>query len=75
MANAQGNASSTEASDAAAASQKLRVIAASSTLSLPIAANQCSPIPMGGKLIRGTVVNGEVGQFQVTMRVGFLVED
>ena len=27
------------------------------------------------KEIRGTVVNGEVGQFQVTMRVGFLVED
>ena len=25
--------------------------------------------------IRGTVVNGDVGQFQVTMRVGFLVED
>jgi len=25
--------------------------------------------------IRGTVVNGEVGQFQVTMKVGFLVED
>jgi hypothetical protein len=27
------------------------------------------------KELRGTVVNGEVGQFQVTMRVGFLVED
>jgi len=27
------------------------------------------------KEIRGTVVNGEVGQFQVTMKVGFLVED
>ena len=27
------------------------------------------------KEIRGTVANGEVGQFQVTMRVGFLVED
>jgi len=27
------------------------------------------------KEVRGTVVNGEVGQFQVTMRVGFLVED
>jgi dodecin len=25
--------------------------------------------------IRGTVVNGDVGQFQVTMKVGFLVED
>jgi hypothetical protein len=25
--------------------------------------------------IRGTVVNGEVDQFQVTMKVGFLVED
>ena len=25
--------------------------------------------------IRGTVANGEVGQFQVTMKVGFLVED
>ncbi len=25
--------------------------------------------------IRGTVVNGSVGQFQVTMKVGFLVED
>ncbi len=25
--------------------------------------------------IRGTVVNGNVGQFQVTMKVGFLVED
>jgi hypothetical protein len=27
------------------------------------------------KEIRGTVANGEVGQFQVTMRIGFLVED
>ncbi|HEV3354947.1 MAG TPA: dodecin [Acidimicrobiales bacterium] len=27
------------------------------------------------KEIRGTVVNGDVGQFQVTMKVGFLVED
>jgi dodecin len=27
------------------------------------------------KEIRGTVANGKVGQFQVTMRVGFLVED
>ena len=27
------------------------------------------------KELRGTVVNGEVGQFQVTMKVGFLVED
>ena len=27
------------------------------------------------KEIRGTVANGEVGQFQVTMKVGFLVED
>ena len=26
------------------------------------------------KEIRGTVANGDVGQFQVTMRVGFLVE-
>jgi dodecin len=25
--------------------------------------------------IRGTVVNGDVDQFQVTMKVGFLVED
>ena len=25
--------------------------------------------------IRGTVVDGEVGQFQVTMKVGFRVED
>ena len=25
--------------------------------------------------IRGTVVNGEVDQFQVTMKIGFLVED
>jgi hypothetical protein len=25
--------------------------------------------------IRGTVANGEVAQFQVTMKVGFLVED
>jgi dodecin len=25
--------------------------------------------------IRGTVVDGDVGQFQVTMKVGFLVED
>jgi flavin-binding protein dodecin len=25
--------------------------------------------------IRGTVVNGEVGQFQVAMKVGFRVED
>jgi hypothetical protein len=25
--------------------------------------------------IRGTVANGEVSQFQVTMKVGFLVED
>jgi len=25
--------------------------------------------------IRGTVVDGKVGQFQVTMKVGFLVED
>jgi flavin-binding protein dodecin len=27
------------------------------------------------KEIRGTVANGAVGQFQVTMKVGFLVED
>jgi flavin-binding protein dodecin len=27
------------------------------------------------KEVRGTVVNGDVGQFQVTMKVGFLVED
>ncbi len=27
------------------------------------------------KEIRGTVANGDVGQFQVTMKVGFLVED
>jgi hypothetical protein len=27
------------------------------------------------KEIRGTVVDGEVSQFQVTMKVGFLVED
>ena len=27
------------------------------------------------KEIRGTVVDGDVGQFQVTMKVGFLVED
>ena len=27
------------------------------------------------KEIRGTVTNGDVGQFQVTMKVGFLVED
>ena len=27
------------------------------------------------KEIRGTVADGEVGQFQVTMKVGFLVED
>jgi len=27
------------------------------------------------KELRGTVVNGEVGQFQVTIKVGFLVED
>ena len=25
--------------------------------------------------IRGTVQNGDVGQFQVTLKVGFLVED
>ena len=25
--------------------------------------------------IRGTVKNGDVGQFQVTLKVGFLVED
>jgi dodecin len=27
------------------------------------------------KEIRGTVADGKVGQFQVTMKVGFLVED
>jgi len=27
------------------------------------------------KEIRGTVADGNVGQFQVTMKVGFLVED
>jgi len=27
------------------------------------------------KEVRGTVANGAVGQFQVTMKVGFLVED
>jgi len=27
------------------------------------------------KEIRGTVVDGNVGQFQVTMKVGFLVEE
>jgi flavin-binding protein dodecin len=27
------------------------------------------------KEIRGTVAEGKVGQFQVTMKVGFLVED
>ena len=27
------------------------------------------------KEIRGTVVDGDVAQFQVTMKVGFLVED
>ena len=27
------------------------------------------------KEIRGTVANGDVGQFKVTMKVGFLVED